>query len=106
MSVRVPRFNPVLWLTIVTWVPGITAPLGSLMVPKTVASWVCDHAHAEHKDKASRMRSLCGADLVYARTLPIINRYLLFCIAYVLHTKRSFTSFEVPPRLTQAMLYR
>src|ERR1700726_1534383 len=46
MSVTVSRFNPVLWLTIVTWAAGMTAPLGSVTVPKTVASSLCGHAHA------------------------------------------------------------
>src|SRR6202035_4653499 len=75
MSVRVARFKPVLWLTIVTWAPGITAPLGSLMVPKTVASWVCDHAHAENKanSKASSMRGLFEAHFSSARTLLIVT---------------------------------
>src|SRR5580693_7684990 len=47
VSVRALRFNPVPWLTIVTLTPGTTAPLGSVMVPETVASWVCDHAPTE-----------------------------------------------------------
>jgi len=45
--VRPRRFNPVPWLTIVTLTPGITAPVGSAMVPETVASCVCDHAPTE-----------------------------------------------------------
>ena len=68
----------------------------------STALWVCDHAHAEHEDKASSIRSLCGVDLVYARTLPIITATPPF----VSHTKRTLTSFEVRPRLTQATLYR
>src|SRR5579862_8434728 len=47
VSVRALRFNPVPWLTIVTTTPGTTAPLGSVMAPETVASWVCDHALTE-----------------------------------------------------------
>jgi hypothetical protein len=75
MSVRVVRFKPLLWLTIVTWAPGITAPLGSLMVPKTVASWVCDHAHAENKanSKAGSMRGPLGTHFSFARTLLIMT---------------------------------
>src|SRR5580700_1072076 len=46
MSVAVPRFNPVFWLTIVTWAAGITAPLESVTVPKTVVSSLCGHAQA------------------------------------------------------------
>src|SRR5262249_13460218 len=60
MSVRTARFNPVLWLTTATCAPGTTAPLGSVMAPKTVASWVCAHAHAENKanDRTNRRRGL------------------------------------------------
>src|SRR5580704_16163615 len=47
VSVRTLRFNPVPWLTTVTLTPGTTAPLGSVMVPETVASWVCAHAPTE-----------------------------------------------------------
>src|SRR5579862_1495209 len=47
VSVRALRFNPVPWLAIVTLTPGTTAPLGSVMAPKTVASWVCDHEITE-----------------------------------------------------------
>ena len=47
VSVSVLRFNPVPWLTIVTTTPETTAPLGSVMAPETVASWVCDHATTE-----------------------------------------------------------
>jgi hypothetical protein len=43
------RFNPVPWLTIATAAPETTAPLGSVMVPGTVASRVCGHALAEMK---------------------------------------------------------
>jgi hypothetical protein len=46
VSVRTLRFNPVPWLTIETLTPGATARLGSVMVPETVASWVCGHAQA------------------------------------------------------------
>src|SRR5262249_33851198 len=52
MSVTTSRVNPVLWLIIVTCASGTTAPVGSVMVPKTVASWVCDHAHSEKKTNA------------------------------------------------------
>jgi hypothetical protein len=37
----------VLALETVTRVSAMTAPVGSVMVPKTVASWVCGHANAE-----------------------------------------------------------
>src|SRR5580698_4797931 len=47
MSVGVLRFNPVPWLIIVTTTPETTALLGSVIVPETVASWVCDHAPTE-----------------------------------------------------------
>src|SRR6266566_2890889 len=91
MSVRVARFKPVLWLTIVTWAPGITAPLGSLMVPKTVASWVCDHAHAENNanGKASRMHGLNGVHLESARTLRIITATTSVYSTNLYSTKRS-----------------
>ena len=38
-----------LWLPIVTWAPGITAPLGSVTVPKIVATSVCANAYAGSK---------------------------------------------------------
>src|SRR5580698_1237672 len=47
VSVGALRFNPVPWLKIVTATPETTAPLGSVMVPETVASWVCGHALTE-----------------------------------------------------------
>src|SRR5579871_2285830 len=47
VSVRALRFNPVPWLAIVTLTPGTMAPLGSVMVPETAPSWVCDHAPTE-----------------------------------------------------------
>src|SRR5580698_1320911 len=46
-SVGVLRFNPVPWLKIATTTSGTTAPLGSVMVPETAASWVCAHAPTE-----------------------------------------------------------
>src|SRR6202034_813873 len=49
VSVRALLFNPVPWLTIVTLAPGTAAPLGSVMMPETVASWVCDHAPTEKR---------------------------------------------------------
>ncbi|MGB9196494.1 MAG: hypothetical protein WCB53_06155 [Terriglobales bacterium] len=49
MSVTVSRFNPVPWLTIVTWAEGMTAPPGSVTVPKTVANSLCGHAHTGRK---------------------------------------------------------
>ena len=82
--VRTSRFNPVLWLTIVTLAAGITAPLGSVMAPKTAASWVCDHAHAENtaNSNASSMKGLDGPRLVDAMKLPIMNAADYLCIAY------------------------
>src|SRR4029077_15297696 len=55
-SVNESRFNPVLWLRIVTWAPVITAPLGSGTVPKTLATSVCGHAHTGSRasDKTKR----------------------------------------------------
>src|ERR1700691_3143822 len=61
-SVGVLRFNPVPWLTIVTATPRTTAPVGSVMVPEMVASWVCDHALTE-------MNTTNIADNVYGRKL-------------------------------------
>jgi hypothetical protein len=60
------RFNPVLWLAIVTWAPGITAPLGSVMVPKTVPSWVCDQAIDENNanNVADNIDGLYGEQFV------------------------------------------
>src|SRR5580698_7281872 len=62
VSVRALRFNPVPWLTIVALTPGTAAPLGSVMVPETVASWVCDHALTEKSATNT-------ADNVYGRKL-------------------------------------
>jgi hypothetical protein len=62
VSVGVLRFNPVPWLTIVTTTPETTAPLGSVMVPETVASWVCGHALTE-------MNAAKIADNAYGRKL-------------------------------------
>src|SRR5262245_26269868 len=83
MSVRASRVNPVLWLTIVTWAPGTTAPLGSVMVPKTAASWVCDHAHTEDKvnNRPNSMHGLDDAQFVPTRISPIIAASW-FCMAY------------------------
>src|SRR5580692_5660187 len=77
VSVGALRFNPVPWLTIVTSTPGTAAPLGSLMMPETVASWVCDHALTE-------MNATNIADNVYGRKLfltwasPMINSLWFF----------------------------
>src|SRR5271165_1441393 len=49
VPVRTLRFSPAPWLTTVTLTPGTTAPLGSVMAPETVASWVCDHAPIEKR---------------------------------------------------------
>ena len=49
---------------IVTTTSGTTAPLGSVMVPETVASWVCDHALTE-------MNAANIADDVYGRKLSL-----------------------------------
>src|SRR5579863_1150509 len=59
VSVRTLRFNPVPWLTTVTLAPGTTAPLGSVMAPETVASWVCAHAAIE-KSTANTAASMYG----------------------------------------------
>jgi hypothetical protein len=37
----------VLRLETATWAPVITAPVGSVIVPKTVPSCVCDQPHVE-----------------------------------------------------------
>src|SRR2546430_17081211 len=68
MSVSAVRFNPVLWLTTVTAAPGMTAPLGGGIAPKTVASWVCDRIDAENRNscRASNMHGLYEAHLVDA----------------------------------------
>src|SRR5689334_18018325 len=96
MSVRVARFKPVLWLTIVTWAPGITAPLGSSIVPKMVASWVCAHAHAENKanNKAISMRGLFGAHFSSARTSLIMTTATSILLVYCIQ-KRPRSSFEL-----------
>src|SRR5215470_12064136 len=78
MSVRASRFNPVLALETVTRASGITAPVGSVMVPKTVASWVCDHAAAEKEAKS--MHGLSAARVGHPRYLPIMIATLI-CVA-------------------------
>src|SRR5579863_9137447 len=70
VSVRALRLNPVLWLAIATLTPGTTAPLGSVTVPETVASWVWDQAVIE--------RSATKA--TDARALPMINSLCVFGI--------------------------
>src|ERR1700741_1758207 len=82
-SVRVPRLNPVLWLRIVTWASGITAPLGSVMTPKTVASCVWDHPQAENKtnDRAKSKHAL-ETHFVAEGKLPTITAMTYFGIGY------------------------
>src|SRR5579872_2739801 len=67
VSVRALRFKPVPRLTIVTLTPGTTALLGSVMVPETVASWVCDHPPTE-KSTARAHASIEGRH--HARFAP------------------------------------
>jgi hypothetical protein len=43
----------------VTLTPGTTAPLGSVIVPETVASWVCDRAPAEKSAASTAARMQC-----------------------------------------------
>src|SRR5215475_15990474 len=77
MSVMAMRFNPVLTLETVTRASAITAPVGSVMVPKAVASWVCASAEAEHrmKENAKSARSLRESCLGKHSSLSSINRY-------------------------------
>jgi hypothetical protein len=63
------------WLTIVTLTPGTTATLGSVIVPKTVASWVCGDAHTENQAHA---RTSGMHDLYEAGTPLFISVDLLF----------------------------
>src|SRR5215470_8170302 len=81
MSVRATRFNPVLALETVTRASAITAPVGSVMVPKTVASWVCGHADAEKlaNDRAKSMHGLCEARVGHARNPPMMTATYLYC---------------------------
>src|SRR5580704_16497430 len=71
VSVGVLRFNPVPPLKIVTLTPGTTAPLGSVTVPETVASWVCDHAPAEKSATNT-------ADNVYSRKFRRVISLVLY----------------------------
>jgi hypothetical protein len=75
MSVRASRFNPVLTAETVTLAPGITAPVGSVTVPKTVPSCVCDQPHVEThaNDRAKSIRVVWEADFVEGGTDAIIN---------------------------------
>jgi hypothetical protein len=84
VSVRALRFNPVFWLTIVTLTPGTTAPLGSVMVPETVASWVCDDALAT-KRAASATDSMQGPHhpRFAASVLIVMNSLWFFVMASV-----------------------
>jgi len=77
--VRTLRFSPVPWLTIVTLTPGTTAPLVSVMVPETVASWVCDHALTE-MNAANIADNVYGRKLFLTWTSLIINSLLFFVI--------------------------
>ena len=69
MPVKASRFDPVLTLETLTWAPGITAPVGSVMVPKTVPSCVWDQLHVETnaKDRAQSKQRLCDKDFVLGR---------------------------------------
>ncbi len=74
MSVNVLRFNPVLGLRIVAWAPGITAPLESVIIPKTVASCVCGDAGAENKTDSvtENINDLYRLHFVFAKTSSVI----------------------------------
>src|SRR5215470_239364 len=74
MSVRPTRFSPVFMAETVTSAPAITAPVGSVIVPKTVASWVCAHAHAEYtaKERTKRRHGMCESCLEEPQKLPSI----------------------------------
>src|SRR5262249_15051463 len=82
MSVRATRFNPVLTLETATRDSAITAPVGSVMVPKTVPSWVCDHADAEKEanSRAKSMHRLSAARVGHPRNSPIMIATLI-CVA-------------------------
>ena len=69
MSVKESRFDPVLMLETLTWAPGITAPVGSVTVPKTVPSCVWDQLHVETnaKDRAHSKQRLCDKNFVLGR---------------------------------------
>jgi hypothetical protein len=73
--VRAMRFNPVLALETVTRASAMTAPVGSVMVPKTVASWVCGRADAEYtaNDRANSMHGLREPRVGHTRNLPIMT---------------------------------
>src|SRR5262245_35346406 len=89
MSVKASLVNPVLWLTIVTCASGTTAPLGSVIVPKTVASWVCDHAHTENEANkmAHNRHPLQERRLVPTRPILIISTPDVFALQTRLHAE-------------------
>src|SRR5580692_7633492 len=76
VSVGVLRFNPVPPLKIVTLTPGTTAPLGSVTVPETVASWVCGHAPAE-KSATNTADNVHGRKLFLTRASFIKIRLVI-----------------------------
>ncbi len=67
-------------MRIVTWAPGITAPLESVIVPKTVASCVCGHADAENKtdNVTENINDLYREHFVLAKTLSVIVPPIIF----------------------------
>src|SRR5580658_2292621 len=80
VPVGVLRLNPVPWLTIVTPTPETTAPLGSVMVPETVASWVCDHALTE-MNAANNAANVYGRKLFLAWASLMINSLWFFVMS-------------------------
>src|SRR5579862_7840595 len=109
VSVRALRFKPVPRLTIVTLTPGTTALLGSVMVPETVASWVCDHAPAEKstakaadsmQDRYDARLTPGGAPTQFATGASLmINSVSFFFMAPSISDKRSI------PMLSESRLY-
>src|SRR5580692_9576906 len=75
MSVTVLSVSPVPWLTIVIWAAEMTAPLGSITVPNTAASSLCDQAHtpSRENDRSRREHALVTLDQLNRRISPPIS---------------------------------
>src|SRR5690349_20307764 len=89
MSVLASRFSPVPTFTTVTSAPGITAPVLSVMVPKTVPSCDCDHPRADSKlsDRANSKHDLYGRGFVHAIAKGIITPSTYFCVGCDLRSR-------------------
>jgi len=90
----------VLTLEAVTWAPGITAPVGSVMVPKTVPSCVWDQPHVETnaKNRANSKQGSCDADFVQGRTGATLTAMPTTTEIGFVNTPNSNSTHDTPGR--------